>query len=69
MTTSAHRRATLAAISNVRDTLAQAAAEGRVQRGECNDWRMDALEHAGTLALAGRYSASREMAMSAREAR
>lgn len=44
----------------------QAAAEGRVERGECNDWRMDALERAGELALAGEYQASRKMAEEAR---
>lgn len=66
MTTTAHRRDILAAIGNTRDVLSQARAEGRVLRHEVNDWRADALERAGELALNGRYVESRRMAEEAR---
>ena len=67
MTTTAHRTATLAAIGNTRDVLAQAAAEGRVTRGEVLTWREQALERAADLFQAGYYTASREQAELARQ--
>jgi hypothetical protein len=64
MTTNAHRAATLASISSdIRRC------EDLVRRmHRANDWRADALERAGELALSGRWSESREAALKAREA-
>jgi hypothetical protein len=66
MTTSQHKAQTLTSIGNTRDVLSQARAEGEVARGERHDWRADALERAGELALAGMWQASRAMAEQAR---
>jgi hypothetical protein len=66
MTTTNARRDILASIGNTRDTLAQAELVGSVERGLRNDWRADALERAGELALAGRLMESRRMAEQAR---
>lgn len=66
MTTTNHRRDTLASIADTRRVIDQARSEGRVLRGETHDWRADALDRAGELALAGRYVESRKMAEQAR---
>jgi hypothetical protein len=62
MTTDQHKAQILARIGDCDYRIAQAAAEGRVLRGECNDWRENALERAGELALAGYYAESRRAA-------
>lgn len=63
MKTTAHRAATLAQISaDIRRCSEAAAWASRPA-----DWRMDALERAGELALAGRLMDSRRMAEQARE--
>ena len=67
MTTSSHRRDILASIADTRRVISQAEMEGTVQRGERNDWRADALERAGELALEGRWAESRQHAAAARE--
>lgn len=66
MTTTSHRRDTLADIGNTRDTLSQAAAEGEVQRGKRAAWQMQALERAGDLAMDAHLVESRAMAEGAR---
>ena len=66
MTTTTHHRDILASIADTRRVIDQARAEGRVVRGEANDWRADALDRAGELALSGRYQDSRTMAEQAR---
>lgn len=62
MTTTAHRAATLSQISaDIRRC------EDLIRRMDrSSDWRADALERAGELALAGRWAESREMALKAR---
>lgn len=52
-----------------RDILTQAAAEGRVERGEVLTWQEAALELAATKALAGYWRESRQAAEQARGAR
>lgn len=51
-----------------RDILSQAAAEGRVIRGEVLDYRAACLELAATKALAGYWRESRQAAEQARGA-
>jgi len=64
MTTTSHRQATLDQIAADIRRCSQADAWAQ----HTSDWRADALERAGELALAGRWTESREMAAKAREA-
>lgn len=59
MTTTNHRRDILARIADTRHVIDQAAAEGRVVRGEAPTWRDNALERAGDFAVAGMFQESR----------
>lgn len=63
MKTTAHRAATLAQIAA--DIRRCSEAEAWAVRP--TDWRADALERAGELALAGRYQESRRMAERSRD--
>lgn len=64
MTTTAHRQATLDAIA--RDIRRCSEADARAAR-PASDWRMDALERAGELVVAGRLAESRKIAQEARQ--
>ena len=64
MTTTAARRAIHEQVAT--DIRRCSEALSRVAH-QSNDWRMDALERAGELAVAGRLAESREMARKARQ--
>jgi len=66
MTLNRAQLAHIARIEAARDIIAQAAAAGRVARGETQTWRENALERAGELFLAGYYAESRRVAEEAR---
>jgi hypothetical protein len=66
MTTAQHKEAILARIGDCAWHIAQAAAAGRVVRGECPTWRENAIERAAELFLAGYYAESRRVAEEAR---
>lgn len=68
MTTSQHRTAILDRIANTRDVISQAAAEGRVARGETPTWRENALERMAELFMAGDWEGSKRVAKQFEEA-
>jgi hypothetical protein len=67
MTTDQHRAAILARIGDCDYVIAQAAAQGRIERGEVLTWKEAALELAATKALAGLWRESRDAAARGRE--
>lgn len=63
MTTTSHRAATLAQIAaDIRRC-----SEAHLWATHASDWRADALERAGELALAGRWAESKEAALKGRQ--
>ena len=70
MTLNRAQLAHIARLEASRDIIAQAAAAGRVARGECPTWRENALEMAGEYALVvGGKADSRKFARQFEEAR
>ena len=62
MTTKHANQIEIARLGDCAYVIAQAAAAGRVARGETPTWRENALEHAGDLARACKFVESRRQA-------
>jgi hypothetical protein len=62
MTTTRANAEYLESLADTRRVISQAAAEGRVARGEAPTWRENALERAGDYAVAAQFQESRKFA-------